>query len=362
MGKHRKPKRAATAAKRPFRSLAAATLSLAGAASAVGLGLEGSALAEPQPGLAEVRDRVDALHREAEEATERFNAATEEADAARDDLDRLRDEAARRTEELNQARDALGSHASAEYRSSGVAPSLQLALSSDPDDFLDRAALMDRSGDRQARAVAGIEDQIRRLEQLRAEAGEEADALAEAREAARDERRTVEDRLAEAEELLATLTAEERERVLLGDAAVAAGSGTGSVPGSVPGSGTGSPDTPAPNARAEAAVEFAYAQLGKAYGWGATGPHAFDCSGLTQAAWSAAGVALPRTSYGQVDAGTRVSRSELAPGDLVFYYAGISHVGIYVGDGQIVHASRPGVPIALAPVDSMPFAAATRPA
>jgi peptidoglycan DL-endopeptidase CwlO len=361
MGKHRKPKRMAAAARRPFRSLAA-TLSLAGAASAVGLGLEGSALADPEPGagpgLAEVQDRVDALHREAEEATERYNAATEDAGAARDELDRLRDEAARRTGELNEARDALGSHASAEYRSAGMAPTLQLALSADPDDFLDRAAVMDRTGDHQARAVAGIEDHLRRIEQLRAEAGEEADALADARETARDERRTVEDRLAEAEELLATLTATERERVLLSGASGAAGTALATQEAPV------APDTPAPapNARAEAALAFAYAQLGKAYGWGAIGPDAFDCSGLTQAAWGAAGVSLPRTSQSQLGVGRRVTFSELAPGDLVFYYAGISHVAMYVGGGQIIHASRPGVPISLAPVDAMPLAAATRPA
>jgi cell wall-associated NlpC family hydrolase len=344
MGKHRKLKRVP----RPFRSVAT-TLSLAGAASALGLGAGGSALAEPEPTLAEVEERVDTLHRQAEEATEGYNAATEDAEEARDELDRLREEAARQAEELNEARDALGSHASAQYRSSGLNPSLQLALSSDPDDFLDRASLMDRTGDRQVQAVVGIEDQLREIARLREEADQEADELSEARETAREERRTVEARLAEAEELLATLTAEERERILLEDM-------TGTVAGSA-----AALTTPAPNARAQAAVDFAYAQLGKAYGWGATGPDAYDCSGLTQAAWGAAGVALPRTSYSQIGSGTRVTRSELAPGDLVFYYSGITHVGIYVGDGQIIHASRPGVPISLAPVDAMPFAAATRP-
>jgi cell wall-associated NlpC family hydrolase len=360
MGKHRKPKRTAAGAvvTRPFRSLAA-TLSLAGAATAAGLGLEGSALAAPEPSLAEVRERVDALHRQAEEATERYNAATGEAAAAEDQLDRLRDEAARRTDELNEARDALGSHATAQYRSTGLAPSLQLALSSDPDAFLDRASLMDRSGDLQAQAVAGVADRLRRIERLRVEADEEAEDLAEAREEARGERRTVEASLAEAEELLATRTAEERERILGGGEAGSAG-GPGAGGGAVPVPGV--PDVPAPGARAETAVAFAYAQLGKAYGWGATGPDAYDCSGLTQAAWAAAGVALPRTSYSQVGSGTRVSRAELAPGDLVFYYDGISHVAIYVGGGQIIHAPRTGVPISLAPVDTMPFAAATRPA
>ncbi|MGW4165136.1 C40 family peptidase, partial [Streptomyces sp. NPDC004788] len=116
----------------------------------------------------------------------------------------------------------------------------------------------------------------------------------------------------------------------------------------------------APTGRAAAAIAFAEAQLGKPYVWGATGPSAYDCSGLTQAAWRAAGVSLPRTTYTQINAGRRVSRSELAPGDLVFFYSGISHVGLYIGGGRMIHAPRPGAPVRIAPIDEMPFAGATR--
>ncbi|MGW3275595.1 C40 family peptidase, partial [Streptomyces kronopolitis] len=118
----------------------------------------------------------------------------------------------------------------------------------------------------------------------------------------------------------------------------------------------------APNPRAARAVSFAYAALGKPYVWGATGPSAYDCSGLTQAAWKSGGVALPRTTYTQISSGPRVDRSQLAPGDLVFFYSGISHVGLYIGDGKMIHAPHPGAPVRIAPIDQMPFAAATRPA
>ncbi|MDT0346170.1 C40 family peptidase [Streptomyces litchfieldiae] len=331
----------------PAALRAAATLTLAGAASAAAF--DGSALADPEPSLAEVEERVDALHREAEEATEEYNDATEAVRRAEAEIDRLADRAARRTAELNEARDQLGSHAGAEYRNGGLPASLQLALSTEPDDFLSRAAVLDRSGDHSARTVAGIENGLRELDQLHAEAAERSEELTDARERAREQRELMADRLAEAEQLLAERTAEERERLL-------GVSGTETVPADA------APPVAALSERAAAAVAFAYAQLGKPYGWGATGPAAYDCSGLTQAAWRAGGVALPRTSYRQVDAGTRISRAQLAPGDLVFYYSGISHVGIYVGDGQIIHASRPGTPVQLAPVDSMPFAAAARPA
>ncbi|CAM5498122.1 hypothetical protein SPURM210S_06316 [Streptomyces purpurascens] len=122
----------------------------------------------------------------------------------------------------------------------------------------------------------------------------------------------------------------------------------------------GSACSQAPNARAAAAVSYAYQKLGSPYVWGATGPNAFDCSGLVQAAYRSAGVSLPRTTYSQIAAGRRVSRSELLPGDLVFYYAGISHVGIYVGNGQMIHAPNSAAPVRVAPLDEMPYAGATR--
>lgn len=79
-----------------------------------------------------------------------------------------------------------------------------------------------------------------------------------------------------------------------------------------------------------------------------------------QAAYRSAGISLPRTTYAQINAGQRVSRSQLQPGDLVFFYSGISHVGMYVGNGQMVHAPNPSAPVRVAPIDEMPFAGATR--
>ena len=84
------------------------------------------------------------------------------------------------------------------------------------------------------------------------------------------------------------------------------------------------------------------AQIGKPYVWGATGPGSYDCSGLTQAAWKAAGVSLPRTTYDQVNAGTTVPVSQAQPGDLVFFYDDVTHVGIYIGNGMMIHAPKPG--------------------
>jgi cell wall-associated NlpC family hydrolase len=109
------------------------------------------------------------------------------------------------------------------------------------------------------------------------------------------------------------------------------------------------------------AVSFACAQIGKPYGWGQAGPDAYDCSGLTMAAWAEAGVSLPHNAAAQRDVVSYVDRSDLRPGDLVFYYSDLSHMGMYVGGGWIVHASRAGVPIQMSPIDRSPVHSYGRP-
>lgn len=112
---------------------------------------------------------------------------------------------------------------------------------------------------------------------------------------------------------------------------------------------------------AQAAVTFAYAQLGTPYSYGGTGNGGYDCSGLTQAAWGAAGVSIPRTSYAQWGGLQKVSTSNLQPGDLVIFYGG-SHIGIYVGDGDVIHAPRPGKSVEKVSMSTMPVSGAVRPA
>ena len=113
--------------------------------------------------------------------------------------------------------------------------------------------------------------------------------------------------------------------------------------------------------RAQKAIESAYSELGKPYIWGAVGPAGFDCSGLMQHVWSAAGVMLPRTSQEQADAGQTVSLSDIKPGDLVVYFSGRTHVGMYVGNGLIIHAPRPGSVVQFAAVNSMPINSVVQP-
>ena len=110
----------------------------------------------------------------------------------------------------------------------------------------------------------------------------------------------------------------------------------------------------APTAVAQTVVNTALAQVGKPYVWGAAGPSAFDCSGLAVYAFKAAGRALPHSSRTLSTMGTQVSRAALQPGDLVFFYSPVSHVGVYIGNGQMVHASTPGKPVSVVNLASMP--------
>lgn len=117
----------------------------------------------------------------------------------------------------------------------------------------------------------------------------------------------------------------------------------------------------APGASARAtAVALALSKVGSPYRWGATGPSSFDCSGLVNWAFEQAGIEVPRTSRALSRVGTPVSRDALQPGDLVFFYSPVSHVGIYVGDGQMVHASTSGKPVRVSSIEGRQYNSARR--
>ncbi|USQ83058.1 NlpC/P60 family protein [Streptomyces phaeoluteigriseus] len=356
MPAHRKPRQRPAGG---HTARTAATIALAGVAGVTAF--DGTGHAEPNATPAQVKAKVDTLYQEAEAATEKYNGAQEKATAAERRLATLRDEAARKEARLNTAREALGTMAAAQYRSGGLDPAMQLALSDDPDQYLDNASFAERAGDRQSAAVTRFRKQLREAEQLRGAARVELASLKTRQAELKRHKKTITDKLGAARGLLNRLTAEERARITSGTgggtdtrASRASTGARDSLP--APGSATAT----APNARAAAAVSYAYAKLGSPYVWGATGPNAFDCSGLVQAAYRAAGVSLPRTTYAQIDAGRRVSRSELRPGDLVFFYSGITHVGIYIGGGKMIHAPNPSAPVRVAPIDEMPYAGASR--
>lgn len=138
-----------------------------------------------------------------------------------------------------------------------------------------------------------------------------------------------------------------------------AGSSASTAQPSTASSATTATASTASSSAAQTALNYALAQVGKPYVWGASGPDSFDCSGLMQAAYAAAGISLPRTTYAQVAAGTPVSTSALAPGDLVFFY-GNEHVGMYIGNGKVVHAADYGIGVIISNMDTMTVSGAVR--
>ncbi|MFI8302440.1 NlpC/P60 family protein [Streptomyces sp. NPDC085927] len=347
MAAHRKPRQLLMGGGRTRRAV---TLALAGAATATGF--DGTGHAEPQLTPGQVKAEADKLFQEAEAATEKYNGAKEKAESAGQRLHDLQDEAAREEDRLNSARAALGSVAAAQYRSGGLDPALQLVLSDDPDGYLDGAAFAERAGSRQNAAVGRVREQLREIEQLRGAARLELTSLTSRQSELKRHKKTVTGKLDAARRLLSRLTPEQRTELTDG--------GTDRTGPAAPGSSPGSVTSQAPGPRAADAVSYAHQKLGSPYVWGATGPNTFDCSGLVQAAYRSAGVSLPRTTYAQINAGRRVARSELRPGDLVFFYSGITHVGLYIGNGQMIHAPNSGSSVRVAPLTEMPFAGATR--
>ncbi|MGW4102385.1 NlpC/P60 family protein [Streptomyces sp. NPDC004976] len=328
---------------------------------------------DDKPSLEEVEKKVGDLYRQAESATEKYNAAKEKTTKQRKRVDTLLDDVAKRAQKLNDARAELGSYAAAQYRTgAGVPDTATFLLADTPQDIFDQSQLMDRMTGRQKVMVDDYVAQQSETMKKRKEATESLQTLTESQDDLKTAKATVQKKLTDARELMSKLTAEEKARLAAieerkqeeaarqaaelarqqaeqekaREEAAAAQQDSGSTGTSGSSGSSGSTTPPSSDSsyatKAEKALAFARAQIGKPYVWGATGPGSYDCSGLTQAAWKAAGVTIPRTTYDQVDAGTTVSVSQAQPGDLVFFYDDITHVGIYIGNGMMIHAPKPG--------------------
>ncbi|MEV6111815.1 NlpC/P60 family protein [Streptomyces sp. NPDC052109] len=297
---------------------------------------------------------VDLLYQEAEQATQAFDKAQERAGTLRREVRDAQDHIARQQLRINSLREELGSLAGAQYRAGGIDPAVALLFSDDPADYLDRASTLDRIDVHQAVQLRELQSAMRELAQERAEAAGKLSALEDSRKAVAAHKRTVEKKLTRARQLLNALPAAERaafDRTSRSD-----DSGRVDLPDLPDLTGAVAPD-----ARAAAAVAAARSALGRPYVWGASGPSGFDCSGLMRWAYAHAGIQLPRTSQEQRFAGRRIPLSQVRPGDLVVYRSDASHVGMYVGDGQVIHAPYPGAAVRYDPVGMMPISSVTRP-
>lgn len=325
MASHRRPKQ-------PSRTRVTVLTTAAAAAVVLSANAANAAPSE-KPSKDEVKSKVDQLYQETEQATEKLDGAKEKQDKLEKEISTLQDNVARGQDELNALRDGLGSMASAQYRTGGIDPSVALFLSSNPDDYLDKASAMDQLSSQQVEALKKVQEKQRSLAQQRQEASAKLKDLADTRTELAKQKKTVQTKLAAAQKLLNSLTAKEKaaldaqqsratrasERTVLSD-----------------------PGTPA-SGRAGAAFSAGQTKIGSPYVYGASGPSSFDCSGFTSWAYAQAGVSIPRTSESQATIGTRIySQSDLQVGDLVFFFGDLHHVGLYAGKGQVLHAPRTG--------------------
>ncbi|MEU3724481.1 C40 family peptidase [Streptomyces sp. NPDC031705] len=311
------------------------------------------------PQLGDLLTRLQRLYQGAEEATEAYNAAEVALKARQDEEQRLAARLGKARSALDSERATAGRLAREQYqgaRGGSLSPYLRLLLSGDPQQAVDQRRLAAREGARRAAVVA-------RLERSRAQAGALAGAARKALDdqaaLAAEQRRAMREvtgRLKEVERLLAALTPEELAGLGAREAAVTAGAQRSLVD-----SGRLPARTGTPTAAGGAALRYAAAQIGKPYVWGAEGPGSFDCSGLTSRAWEHAGRSIPRTSQEQWAQLTRVPLDQLRPGDLVVYFPKATHVALYLGDGKVIQAPRPGATVKVSPIAANPLLGAVRP-
>ncbi|MFD3733253.1 NlpC/P60 family protein [Streptomyces sp. NPDC058632] len=321
--------------------------------------------------VAELLTDLQRLYREAGKATEAYNATEERLAKQRAETRRLDRALATARLSLHDSRGAAGRLARQQYQSStGLSPYVRLLLARDPQHALDQEHVIGRLARNRADTVGRLTGSEQRADALARRARKALDdqlALTERRGKQRD---TVRERLGEVEELLASLTpgrlaalaelerteAAEKQAEFMASGALGA-PGTPGAPG-VPGAPGG---RRTPSAAGDRALRYAVEQIGKPYEWGAEGPAAYDCSGLTSEAWGTAGTPVPRTSQEQWARLDRIPLDELRPGDLVVYFPDATHVALYLGDGMVVQAPRPGARVKVSPIAANPVLGAVRP-
>lgn len=310
----------------------------------------------PPQSVAGLLKQLQTLYRQAEEAGETYNGTAVELKKRTAEARKLAADLARARVALDRGRGDAGRLAREQYQGrSDFSAYMRLLLARDPATALDQSHVIQRMAAGRASTVerlAGAEKQADLLATASRKALDTQQTLAARQKKQRD---VVRSRLNDIEALLASLTAEQLAAVSRLEK-----ESTDTAQRELVASGALSSTRP-PSRQGGEAVRYAVRQLGKPYVWGAEGPSSFDCSGLTSQAWSAAGHQIPRTSQEQWRQLPRVPVGSLRPGDLVVYFPKATHVALYIGNGMVVQAPRPGATVKVSPVASNPLLGAVRP-
>jgi peptidoglycan DL-endopeptidase CwlO len=322
------------------RSVAIATgLIAAGGLSVFAAG----AGAAPQPTVDQVQARINQLTSQFDTVSEQFDQASQQLSAAQSRLSQVRVRLSHANAQFEAAQANVAQTAAAAFEDTGATSVAGVLTSGDPSVVLQQGSLlMELSGSRNtetkqlltdAGQLAGIEQDVQRTES----------GIATLKSQLAAHKTSLGTLISTEKATLASLTVPQQQTVQ--------SNSIGANGSSAPQQYTGPTST-----QAGKAVAFAYAQLGKPYQWGATGPGSYDCSGLAQAAWAAAGVTIPRDTYEQWAALPHIATSAIQPGDLL-YYDGVGHVAMYVGDGYIIDAPQTGMDVQKLPMSTSWYAA-----
>lgn len=327
---------------------------LAGRAKSLGIGLgaglaltgglvayAGTAGAAPQPSIGQVQAEVNSLQAKADATGQQYDQAVGQLTAARSQLAQAQRKVAAAQSQFTAARATLAQLAAAAYEDSGEDSFGSLLTSGNPGTVLAQGSLLvQQAGDRGAQVTELLAD-ARQFTQAQQHAQRTEYGIAALRAQLAARKTSLSKLIASKQATLDSLTAQQQATVAANTVGASGTTGT-----TTQATYTGPTTT-----QAEKAVAFAFAQLGKPYEWGATGPDSYDCSGLVQAAWAYAGLSIPRTTYEQWAALPHVPLSAIEPGDLL-YFEGIGHVAIYVGNGNAIDAPETGMDIRELPIST----------
>ncbi|OIJ99683.1 NlpC/P60 family protein [Streptomyces colonosanans] len=296
------------------------------------------------------------LYRQAEKATETYNRTAEKLKKQRAEVARLDRQLARARHALQSSRREVGRLARQQYRSSTeISPYVRVLLARDPQHALDQGHVIGQLARERAKSMNQLTDAAKRADGLARKARKALDERITLTARQKKQRDDIQRRLKDVETLLASLSAGR-----LAELAEFERGGAAAAQKKFLASGALSDARP-PTAKGDRAVRYAVEQIGKPYQWGGAGPRSYDCSGLTSQAWVHAGRAIPRTSQEQWAQLPHVPLTQLRPGDLVVYFPEATHVALYLGDGMVVQAPRPGTRIKVSPIAANPVLGAVRP-
>lgn len=329
------------------------------ALAAVGLPMAASAKPgdSTTPTVTSVTAKLDALAKKTERLAEQYNKARIDVVSAQHAVDTSRRTVAEAATRYGLARAKFLAVITDQYENGSPSAAGSLLVSDSGPNYLDRLDMAALAAKHQSDVVNSVKSAKTAATAARARADSLLRSATAKRRAVSDQRAQTAAQTSKFKSLLATLTAAQQAAYARRDAATAAqqravkpaAASTGTSSGTTQQQGS-TTSVQAGSAAAQRAVDFALAQVGKPYVFGAAGPGSYDCSGLTMAAWRAGGVSLPHLAADQYNFGTHVSVSSLQPGDLVFMYSPIGHVSMYIGKGMLVSAPQPGENVKIVPL------------